>query len=154
MRRCLFWLTLICCCAAAGPAFAATGKIIKVLPSFLDSKGRNSVSPNLFERDSYQVYLRKNPKLRSGMRFDVQWKSKGPVTDSLKLKVEMRGSAKGDLPKQFVLEKKLDPGGALGTWTALPFVGTEYQAFGELTSWRVTLWDGNELIGHQQSFLW
>ena len=154
MRRCSLWLLSICCLMAATSGLAATGSIVKVLPSFLDAKGRNAVSPNLFERDSYQVYLRKNPKVRSGMRFDVQWKSKGPVADSLTLKVELRGSAKGDLPKQFVLERKLEPSGWLGTWTALPFVGKEYKAFGEVTSWRVTLWDGDTLLGQQQSFLW
>jgi hypothetical protein len=147
-------MALICCLAFATPLPAATGSVIKVLPSFLDSKGRNSVSPNLFERDSYQVYLRKNPNLRSGMRFDVQWKSKGPVMKSLKLKVELRGSARGDLPTQLVLEQKLDPSGWLGSWTAVPFVGKECKAFGEVTSWRVTLWDGDQLLGQQKSFLW
>jgi hypothetical protein len=88
------------------------------------------------------------------MRFAIQWKSKGPVWGGLKLKVEMRGIAEGDLPKQFVLEQKLDPSGWLGSWTAIPFVGKEYKAFGELTAWRVTLWDGDQLLGQQQSFLW
>ena len=154
MRRFCYWLALIGCLAAAMPLPAATGSVVKVLPHFLDYKGRNAVSPNLFERDSYQVYLRKNPKLRSGMRFDVQWKSKGPAWGPLKLKVEMRGVAEGDVPKQFVLEQKLEPSGWLGTWTAIPFVGKEYKAFGEVTAWRVTLWEGDQLLGQQQSFLW
>jgi len=154
MRRFLYWLSLICCFASAAPLPAASGSVIKVLPHFLDSKGRHTITPNLFERDSYQVYLRKNPKLRSGMRFDIQWKSKGPVSNSLKLKVEMRGIAQGDLPKQFVLEQKIAPSGWLGSWTSVPFIGTEYKAFGEVTSWRVTLWDSDQLLGQQQSFLW
>jgi hypothetical protein len=154
MRRYIYWLALSFCLAAAGPVPAAPDGLIKVLPSFLDAKGRNSVSPNLFERDSYQNYLRKNPKLRSGMRFDIQWKRKGPTFDALKLKVEVRGVAEGDLPKQFVLEQKLAPTGWLGRWTAIPFVGQEYKAFREVTSWRVTLWDGDQLLGEQRSFLW
>src|SRR6266487_1579977 len=108
MRRFLYWLSLICCFAAAAPLSAASGSVIKVLPHFLDIKGRHTITPNLFERDSYQVYLRKNPKLRSGMRFDIQWKSKGAVSNALKLKVEMRGIAQGDLPKQFVLEQNIE----------------------------------------------
>jgi hypothetical protein len=154
MRRLCYWLVLICCLAAVRQLPAATGNVIKVLPQFLDYKGRSSVSPNLFERDSYQAYLRKNPKLRTGMRFVIQWKSKGAVYNPLKLKVEMRGVAEGDVPKQLVLEQKIDPSGWLGSWTAIPFVGQEYKAFGEVTAWRVTLWDGDQLLGQQQSFLW
>src|SRR5437588_5031080 len=111
MRRCFYWLPLICCFAAGQPALAASGSIIKVLPHFLDYRGRHTVTPNLFERDSYQAYLRKNPKLCTGMRFDIQWKSKGAGSTDLRLKIEMRGLAQGNLPKQFVLEQKLEPSG-------------------------------------------
>jgi len=53
-------------------ASAATGKILKVLPQFLDTKGRNSLSPSLYERDAYQVVLREHPERRSAMRFYVE----------------------------------------------------------------------------------
>ena len=154
MRRVLVWALVICCVAFGCELRAATGGIIKVLPNFLDSKGRNSVSPNLFERDSYQLYLRQNPKLRSGMRFDVQWKSKGGVFDSLKIQVELRGVVRGDLPKQVILEKKVETSKAFERWTQIPFVGSEYKSFGEVTAWRVTLWDGTQLLGEQRSYLW
>jgi hypothetical protein len=153
MRRLFYWLPLICCVAAARPVSAATGSIIKVLPHFLDYKGRHTVTPNLFERDSYQAYLRKNTNLCTGMRFDIQWKAKG-VVSALKLKIEMRGVAQGNLPKEYILEQKVEPSGWLGHWTGVPFVGTEYKTFGEVTAWRVTLWDGDQLLGQQQSFLW
>jgi hypothetical protein len=35
------------------------------------------------------------------------------------------------------------------------FVGKEdFKSLGELTAWRVTLWDGDRQVGEQQSFLW
>jgi hypothetical protein len=154
VRRFAIGLALLCSLAAAPPVLAATGSIIKVLPHFLDDKGRHTITPNLFERDSYQVYLRKHPKLCSGMRFDIQWKSKAASSNDLKLKIEMRGLAQGNLPKEYVLEQKVEPSGWLGHWTGVPFVGSEYKTFGEVTAWRVTLWDGDQLLGHQQSFLW
>jgi len=33
-------------------------------------------------------------------------------------------------------------------------LGEEYQKFGELVAWRVTLWDGDTVIGQEKSFLW
>src|ERR1041385_4810325 len=138
MRRFAYGLALICCFAAAGNLSAATGNVIKVLPYFLDYKGRHTISPNLFERDSYQAYLRKHPKEVTGMRFDVQWKSKDAVSSNLKLKIEMRGVAQGNLPKEYMLEQKIEPSGWLGHWTGIPFVGSEYKSFGDVTAWRVT----------------
>ena len=154
MRRSFIWLSLICCLAAAAPVRAATGSVIKVLPHLLDDKGRNSLSPNLFERDAYQAYLRKHPKQIAAMRFDVQWKTKGPVFDALTLRVELRGVAQGDFPIQIVLEQKLQPSGWWGRWTAIPFAGQEFKAFVEVTAWRVTLWEGTKQLGQSQSFLW
>jgi hypothetical protein len=154
VRRFAYGFVLICCFGVAPSLSAATGSIIKVLPYFLDSRGKYTLSPVLFERDSYQAYLRKNPKLCTGMRFDIQWKSKDAASSDLTLKIEMRGLAQGNLPKEYVLEQKVEPTGWLGRWTGIPFVGPEYKIFGEVTAWRVTLWDGDQLLGHQQSFLW
>ena len=63
---------LACLLALEVSALAASGKIIKVLPFFLDLKGRHSLHPSLYERDAYQAYLRQHPELRSGLQIDVQ----------------------------------------------------------------------------------
>ena len=39
-------------------------------------------------------------------------------------------------------------------WTGLALKGDEYEQFGEVTAWRVTLWEGTQLLGEQKSFLW
>jgi hypothetical protein len=135
-------------------AQAATGRVIKVLPQFLDLKGRNSLSPSLYERDAYQAVLRDHTNQCSGMRFNVQWKTKGQPAAPLKLKVELRGVAHGDFPKQLVLEKPVEPRGRFSHWAEVPLVGAEYKSFGQVTAWRVTLWEGTELLGEQKSFLW
>ena len=154
MRRLWIWLSLVGWLAGAWSAQAATGRVIKVLPQFLDLKGRNSLSPSLYERDVYQAMLREHTNLCSGMRFNVQWKSKGQPAAPLKLRVEIRGVAHGDFPKQLALEKPVEPGGRFSHWTEVPMIGEEYRNFGQITAWRVTLWEGTQLLGEQKSFLW
>lgn len=139
--------------AATFSASAATGRVVKVLPHFLDLKGRHSLSPSLYDRDAYQAQLRKHPEQRSALRFDVQWRAQN-VKSKLKLKVELRGTAKGDLPRSTTLESEIAPSRRTSRWTSLPLAGEDYKNFGEVSAWRVTLWDGEQLVGEQKSFLW
>ena len=154
MRRLWIWLSLVGWLAGAWSAQAVTGRVIKVLPQFLDLKGRASLLPSLYERDVYQATLRDHTNQCSGMRFNVQWKTKGQPAAPLKLRVELRGLAHGDFPGQLVLEKPVEPRGRYSHWTEVPLVGEEYKNFGRLTAWRVTLWEGPQLLGEQKSFLW
>ncbi len=133
---------------------AAEGRIYKVLPQYIDLQGRTSISPSLFDRDAYQAKLRRDPKLRSGMTFKVQWKAKVPDTEPLKLKVEMRGVAEGDLPKEKTIELPVRQHHWYSHWAAVTLEKADYKAFGEVTAWRVTLWDGDQLLSEQKSFLW
>jgi hypothetical protein len=140
--------------AATVSAAPATGRVMKVLPHYLDLKGRHTLSTSLFERDAYQAHLRQHPTERSALRFDVQWKAKDTGAAQLKVRVELRGVAKGSLPKSLVLEQPVRPHGWFSTWSAVTLSGAQYQEFGELTAWRVTLRDGEQLLGEQRSFLW
>lgn len=134
-------------------SFAATGRVVKVLPHYLDLKGRHTLSPSLYDRDAYQAQLRQHPEQRSGMGYDVQWKSPGNAGKTLKLRVELRGMARGDLPRSAVLEKALPEGRGRG-WTRLALAGADYEQLGEVTAWRVTLLDGDTVLSQQSSFLW
>lgn len=154
MRRFFRCTTIFYLLIAGSQSYAATGRVLKVLPHFLDTKGRAALSPSLYDRDAYQVELRDHPEKRSGMRFDMQWKTRGAVWSDLKLRVELRGVAQGQLPKQMILERELEAGGWFSHWTSMTLVGSEYKAFGEVTAWRVTLWEGDDLLGEQKSFLW
>ena len=127
---------------------------MKVLPHFLDLKGRHTLSPSLFERDAYQAHLRQNPKQRSAIRFDIQWKTKGTSAESLKLRVELRGAAQGNVPKELVLESPVERRGRFSQWTAVSLGGEDYKDLGEVTAWRVTLLEGAQSLGEQKSFLW
>ena len=134
---------------------AGTGTVVKVLPLFLDKKERHTVSPSLFERDAYQAELRLKPELRSGMVYRVQWKFKGKPSASLKIRLELRGVAQGNLPKQIVIEQPVQKRGWLTQWASLYLKGEDYKTFGEVVAWRATLWEGDDLLlGSQQSFLW
>ena len=133
---------------------AATGRIVKVLPQWLDVRGRHSLTPSLYDRDAYQAYLRAHQDLRSGLRFYIQWKPRGPAGSPLKLRLELRGIANGNQPTQLVLEYNVNPGGWFSHWTSLPVTGDEYRKFGDLSAWRATLWENDRLLGEQKSFLW
>ncbi len=88
------------------------------------------------------------------MRFNVHWKAKGETSAPLKIRLELRGIARGDYPRQLVLEKSVKPGGWLGNWAELTLAGEAYKDFGQVTAWRVTLWEGTQTLGEQRSFLW
>jgi len=151
MRRPII-LLMLCGLLALNLSAAAAGKIIKVLPQFLDEKGRASLSPNLFERDGYQVFLRDHPEKCSGRVFNIEWKAKG--ADSLTLRVELRGEASGDAPKTLTLEKLIVRKSSFGRWDTVALEGKEFVEFGKVVAWRATLWNGNEMLGEKKSFLW
>ena len=151
----LLLFSLVLAASASKPASPppASGKVIKVLPHFLDAQGRHTKSPSLFDRDAYQAWLRLHPKECSGIRYDVQWKAR-TATAKLKLRVELRGIAQGNLPREKTLEAEVSPGRGSSRWNGVALTGEDYQAFGEITAWRVTLWDGETLLGEQKSYLW
>ena len=152
MRRSFLLVLIFGLFAFHFSAAAAGGKILKVLPQFLDAKGRGSLSPSLYERDAYQAFLRGNPDKCAALAFKIEWKSKGATAP--KLHIELRGTPQGDKPRELTLEKSVATGGAFGRRTAVQLEGKEFADFGKVTAWRATLWDGNELLAEQKSFLW
>jgi hypothetical protein len=153
MRWFLTSLLLLVSLSTALAGDTVTGHVVKVLPFFLDLKGQVALSPSLYDRDAYQAYLRRHTQLRSGIRFDVLWKSSGAGDARLKLQIELRGIHKDGMPSQFTLEQTVTPH-FFRHWNSLTLGGTDYKNFGELAAWRVTLWADNQLLGEQKSFLW
>ena len=155
MRRLIAVSISILLLTAAFSAFAATGRVLKVLPHLLDHKGRHSLSPSLFDRDAYQAQLRQNPDQRSALRLDILWRARNATSPKLKLRAQLRGTAKGELPREITLETEVEVrSGSVSKWSALKLEGKAYKEFGDVTAWRVTLWDGEQLVGEQKSFLW
>jgi hypothetical protein len=151
MRSFLICLAIFC---SLSPVGAASGRVMKVLPHLLDLKGRHTVSPSLFDRDAYQAVLRNHPEQRSSIRFDVQWKSKGSPSGPLKLRLEVRGVARGGLPFPLMMEREVTAKGWLSHWASLTLSKEDYNKLSEITAWRVTLWEGTQLLHEQTSFLW
>jgi hypothetical protein len=149
------WPTLILsfwfAAAFATQSTAAEGRIIKVLPHFLDRQGRHALSPSLYDRDAYQAVLRRNPDQRSGLRFDIQWKAKFAGPNSLKLRIELRGTRPGEVQS---LEQTVHNKGRFSQWSALTVQDEAYEQLGAVVAWRATLWDGERMIAEQKSFLW
>ena len=152
MQRFVIAILLSFSCASFA-ADHATGKIVKVLPLLLDTQGHIAKSPSLFDRDAYQAWLREHTNEVSGIRYDVQWSAKNTGAQKLKLRVELRGLSEANLPKLKTLETEVAPG-YFRQWTGLTLSGDDYQKFGAITAWRATLWNGDQLLGEQKSFLW
>ena len=152
--RLLILVRLFLLVTALGPAaWAGQGKVIKVLPEYLDSQGRNSLSPSLYERDAYQAALRQQPKLRAALCFAVQWRAKKVDWAKVKLRIEMRGAFGNSLRAQ-TLEGPARKSGWWSNWSKLKLEGEAFRQLGELQAWRATLWEGDQLLAEQCSFLW
>jgi hypothetical protein len=139
--------------SAAFAGDAATGRVVKVLPFFLDLNGQKALSPSLYDRDAYQAYLRRHADQRSAIRFDVLWKTSDVGGAPLKLRVELRGIGEDGMPRQATLEQAVTPH-FFRHWNSLTLGGADYKNLGELVAWRVTLWSGNQQLSEQKSFLW
>jgi hypothetical protein len=122
--------------------------ILKVLPHYLDEKGRHTDGPTLLHRDSYQNKLRNNPQLARSMRYDINWYGVGEVT----LRLELRSNKSGLQP--ITLEQTVDSGAGPRHWSSIEIVHDTYLEFGQPYSWRVSLWRGEEMLDQDQSFLW
>ena len=151
----LFFLLGLTPVLAAAPI---EGRVLKVLPQLFDKEGRNSKTPSLYDRDAYQAFLRLHPAEISALRFAVQWKAKAPESEPLRLRVEIRGMAQGlaqgELPKETTLEQPVRQHHRFSHWASVKLGAELYKKFGEVTAWRVTLWDGDRLLSEQKSFLW
>lgn len=134
-------------------AQAASGRISKFLPHYLDKEGRHTLSPSLYERDAYQAHLRKNPEQVSGIRFDFKWRASGADRDKLRVRIEIRGS-KTQPGKPFVIEHKVVRKGLFGRWASVTVEKEAFENVGKMIAWRVTLLEGAAELAQQRSFLW
>ncbi len=153
MRRLLMILLLLVSLSAAFAADTVNGRVVKVLPLFLNLKGHDAVTPSLFDRDAYQAWLRLNTNQISALRLDVWCKTANAGKTKLTLRAELRGIGDNNLPRVAVLEKPAATG-FFHRWTSLTLDGADYKKLGALVAWRVTLWSGDQMLSEQKSFLW
>jgi hypothetical protein len=153
MRALLILLAALGLAAASPAAEAVTGRIVKVLPFLLDRQGRDALSPSLFDRDAYQAHLREHTNEVSAVRIDVLWKATKAPDEKIKIAVELRGVGTNSVPRMTMLETSVTPG-RFGKWTEIPLAGDDYKNFGVVVAWRVTLWNGDQKLSEQKSFLW
>ena len=151
LRRAIGWGIFLLLVLGGFSLHAAEAHILKVLPQYMDKKGRTALSPSLFDRDAYQSKLRRNPELASSLIYRVNWK--GSSADAkLTLRVEVRtGGAQG---KVLVSEQPVTPPKWGSRWTDLGFTGDDFTAVREAVAWRVTLVEAGKTVAEQKSFLW
>ncbi|MBX3734400.1 MAG: hypothetical protein KF791_17630 [Verrucomicrobiae bacterium] len=142
------WLLLL-----PGTAGGAEPVIRKVLPHLVDTKGRISVAPGLFDRSAYQQHLRENPSKISAVRFDIQWAAPRSVRDQLTLRMELR-TARGEPGMIRTIEAPTRDNRRLGGWSSVLLDGDQYREGGEVLAWRAVLLDGAVELAEQRSFLW
>jgi hypothetical protein len=135
------------------PSWAASARIIKVLPQYLDAQGLHALSPSLYERDAYQLKLRNTPHLRTGVRFEVQWKAPTAKPTPLRLRVELHTSKTG-MARTREFQAEVTPRRHFSRWSSIMVKGQDYQDLGNILAWRVTLWEGDRQLAEQKSFLW
>lgn len=153
MRRLSLLLLMLICVMPARMLSAADGKVIKTLPMLLDTHDRDGLSPSLYERDAYQFWLRRHPAEQAGLGLEVQWKASGVDWSKVKLRAELRG-VQGNSMTNITLEMPAKKTGWFSTWSEFKISGQDYQGFGRLVAWRVTLWEGETKLATQESFLW
>jgi len=153
MRALLFFVLLLGLLPAGRAAEAATGRVLKVLPFYLDAQGRDALSPSLFDRDAYQAQLRAGTNAIAGIRYAVLWQAGKTHGEPCTLRAELRAIGDGGRPRFKTLETEVTPGW-FRHWTDLPLTGDEFKQTGEVVAWRVTLWRGGQLLGEQKSLLW
>ena len=149
-----WWKVFACLLAfAAGSASAAVGsaQVLKVLPHYLDAKGRHMLNPSLFDRDAYQLELRNAPEKRKALRFDVHWRTSG-YDEDLTLRVDVR-SMQQRTAKSLSFEKPIRPRWR-STWSQVLIAGEDYRSMGDMVSWRVLILSGTNVLAEQRSFLW
>lgn len=132
---------------------AATGRVLKVLPLYVDREGRVAPSPSLFDRDAYQAELRRDPRSCSGLRFDVQWKAKQASPAGLRLRLELVTTT-ANKDRAILLEAPVRAKTGWSRWSQMKLQGEAFRNAGELIAWRASLWDGAQMLAEQKSFLW
>lgn len=135
----------------AGALLGAEGKVIKVLPHFVDFQGRHTLSPSLYERDAYQELLRDHPEKRAGLQFEVLWKVSGRVSGPLRLKMELRGGNSSSLE---IVEMDVKRGLFGRRWSRMVLDPKQFARVGAVTAWKATLLQGEEIVAEANSFLW
>ena len=94
MRRFLMILLLLAVLPACADGIEK-GRIVKMLPLFLDLKGHDAISPSLYDRDAYQAYLRRHTNEISAIRFDFLWQVANPSAAKYKLRIELQWHRRG-----------------------------------------------------------
>ena len=135
----------------AGVLLGAEGKVIKVLPHFVDFQGRHTLSPSLYERDAYQELLRNHPEKRAGLQFEVLWKVSRRGSGPLRLKMELRGGNSSSLE---IVEMDVKRGMFGRRWSRMVLDPKQFARVGTVTAWKATLLQGEEIIAEANSFLW
>jgi len=135
----------------AGVLVGAEGRVIKVLPHFVDFQGRHALSPSLYERDAYQELLRNHPEKRAGLQFEVLWKASRRVSGPLRLRLELRGAESGVME---TVESEVRRGFFGRRWSRLILTPQQFSRLGNVTAWKATLLENNVEIAENHSFLW
>ncbi|MDX2225979.1 MAG: hypothetical protein SFY92_02600 [Verrucomicrobiae bacterium] len=137
------------------PSIAGTFRVGDIKRLYLDRNlDQGPVDTN--ERAVFQDQLAQNRPAQYGQRFYIHWVADTKeALPGITLRLELRG-LRGSQPTRKTVDmafpKKLRK---MSQSTKFDLIGEEYQALGEIVSWRVQMLapDG-EVLAKQQSFMW
>jgi hypothetical protein len=153
LRNLLLLLPTLIWTFCPAPVMAASARILKVLPLFVDEEGRSALSPSLFERDVYQAMLAKHPEQQAGMRYTVHWKLTTAQPTTAVLRLELRGTKTHRL-EPLIIEQPVKKSGWFGRWTSFDLKTIPFHELGPIVAWRVSLYSDDLCLAEQKSFLW
>lgn len=105
-----------------------------------------------FERAywNYGAILADEVESRRGHYFVITWVNKGPAAN-FTTRFEYRQNKTRDVVRTLTMEHPNAKGASRSTFAVL---GDAYRAYGPVTSWRFSVWQGDKLVGEEKSFIW
>ncbi len=106
-----------------------------------------------FERKywSWGGITREEQEMREGHYFVISWSSKRAQAGDYVARFEYRQRNSKEKVKRLEVPHNGVKGTVRSTFAVL---GKAYKIHGPVISWRFTLWDGDELVGQETSFVW
>ncbi|MEM1058702.1 MAG: hypothetical protein AAGK14_05595 [Verrucomicrobiota bacterium] len=128
---------------------------ISKVHAFLNDRAQavTNNKPMDFERKywSWGGITNEEKEMREGHYYVVSWSSKRPDAGDYVARFEYRQRETKEQVKRLEIPHYQVKGTVRSTFAVL---GKAYKQNGEVIAWRFTLWDGDELVAQETSFVW
>ncbi|MDD2709653.1 MAG: hypothetical protein PHV34_16830 [Verrucomicrobiae bacterium] len=151
-----FLFALTCLTQEAEPEIQKPGyKIAKVNSQYVDLEGYVARGAGDFpDQARYQRGLERSGKF-SAIRFSILWKAPSTPTPNLMVRLDACGEdPKTGQTTTAVRIRRYPTKSHISAWAILEIEGDALARFGRLKSWKVSLYQEDELMAERKSFMW